>query len=83
MKIACKGYSLEEAKALGRKLKYKGDFREFLFGLNVELEHSDITGGDLEQTAKILLAHLKENKHYYSDGLKRGFFDKKELGLEG
>lgn len=34
-------------------------------GMNVELEHSDITNGDPILTAKIAMAHLRENKEYY------------------
>jgi hypothetical protein len=82
MKIACKGYGLEDAKVLAKKLKYKGDFKEFLFGLNVEGEHRVLTGGDLEKTAMIGLVHLSEKKNYYMDGYRKGFFDKKELGIE-
>ena len=81
MKIACKGFGLDEAKALAKKLRFKGDLREFVMGLNVELEHKDVTQGDLELTAKIVLAHLKERKDYYIFGLKTGFFEKKELGI--
>lgn len=34
-------------------------------GLNVELEHRDVTGGDPILTAKIALAHLRERPDYY------------------
>ena len=82
MKVACRGFTLVDAKGVAKELKYRGDFTEFLFGLNVEGEHGDVTNGDLRLTGKIVLAHLKEKRNYYSDGLKRGFFDRKELGLE-
>lgn len=39
---------------------------EFYEGMEEETEHYDITGGDLVTTAKIVLAHLKENPKYYS-----------------
>lgn len=39
---------------------------EFYDGMKEELEHKDITGGDPVLTAKIVLAHLKEDRHYYS-----------------
>lgn len=34
-------------------------------GLNIELEHSDITNGNLILTGKIAMAHLLENPRYY------------------
>jgi hypothetical protein len=42
------------------------DLDEFCDGMLVELEHTDVTGGDPVQTAKIVLAHLKERPDYYS-----------------
>ena len=39
---------------------------EFKCGMKEELEHTDVTGGDREMTKKIVLAHLKEDPHYYS-----------------
>ncbi len=39
---------------------------EFKVGMKEELEHSDVTGGDKETTKKIVLAHLKEDPHYYT-----------------
>ena len=39
---------------------------EFLKGIEVEMEHNDITHGDPVTTAKIVLAHLKEMPDYYS-----------------
>lgn len=39
---------------------------EFYDGMKEEMEHKDITGGDLVETAKIVLAHLKEDRHYYT-----------------
>lgn len=39
---------------------------EFIHGFNDELEHSNITGGDPVATAKIAIAHLQEDPHYYS-----------------
>lgn len=43
---------------------------EFRHGMKAEQEHQDITGGDRIMTAKIVLAHLKEDPRYYSK-LKR------------
>lgn len=39
---------------------------EIYQGMKVELEHTDVTGGDLVQTAKIVIAHLNEDRKYYS-----------------
>ena len=38
---------------------------QLLKGLTVELEHIDVTNGDLLLTAKIALAHLRELPDYY------------------
>jgi hypothetical protein len=35
-------------------------------GMRVEMEHKDVTGGDPVLTAKIVLAHLREEKDYYT-----------------
>ena len=46
--------------------------KEFVMGLNVELEHgkidpqTDVTGDDELLTAKIALAHLREFPDYYT-----------------
>ncbi len=53
--------------------------REFLDGLNIELEHgkvnpmTNVTNNDLILTAKIALAHLNEFPNYYNKeyGLKK------------
>jgi len=39
---------------------------EFYQGMKEEMEHRDVTGGDLVLTAKIVLAHLREDASYYS-----------------
>ena len=46
--------------------KYPFDPKELKMGLKVELEHKDITGCDPVMTMKIVLAHMKENKRYYT-----------------
>ena len=43
--------------------KYSLD--QFVKGMNVELEHADVTLGSPMLTAKIVLAHLKELPDYY------------------
>ena len=40
--------------------------KEMKKGMEVEKEHNDITKGDKEMIHKIVMAHLKEDKHYYS-----------------
>lgn len=37
---------------------------EFHLGMNIEMEHFDVTKGDLKKTAKITLAHLRELPDY-------------------
>ena len=44
----------------------KYDPEQFHMGMNVELEHRDITRGNLLLTAKIVIAHLKEVPDYYT-----------------
>ena len=39
---------------------------QFLKGLLVEQEHRDVTMGDVETTAKIAFAHLREFPNYYA-----------------
>lgn len=58
----------EQATALGDF--YKIDFNvikfdEWLSGLNIELEHLNVTGNSLKSTAKIVIAHLLEDPRYY------------------
>ena len=58
-----------EIKGLDRKLGFSWEdysIDEFKMGMKEELEHKDITHGNLIQTAKIVLAHLKEDKEYYT-----------------
>jgi hypothetical protein len=43
---------------------------EFLNGLNIELEHRFLTGGDPSDIALIALDHLRENPRYYTELLK-------------
>ena len=68
-------YNLKDALYIGDKLGV--DFskftpREFLDGINIELEHgtvdslTNVTDDDLIMTAKIALAHLNEFENYYN-----------------
>ena len=75
-----KTFNLSEARDLATRLNV--DFsaagytaQEFLAGLHVELEHgrvdthTDVTGDDGLTTAKIVLAHLNENRMYYDKNI--------------
>ena len=65
-----KTFNIDEARELLQSLnpdwKDKYSIDEFLIGMNEELEHSNITGGDPIMTAKIVLAHLNEHIDYYT-----------------
>lgn len=67
--------AFEIGSALGVDWK-KISLEQFRVGLGVEMEHADVTGGDPLKTGRIVLAHLKENREYYSKlkraGLERG-----------
>lgn len=58
--------SKEEAKRIYDYMEYDFDFSEFVVGINVELEHQDVTEGSLLKTAMIAAAHLRENPKYYT-----------------
>ena len=75
-----KKFTAQEAEDLGKRLGVDWNSAgfsagEFLAGLNVELEHgtvdpeTDVTGDDPLTTAKIALAHLKENRLYYDKNI--------------
>lgn len=73
-----------DAKRIYDKMGYDFDFNEFLLGMNVELEHQDITKGNIVKTAKIAAAHLKEKPNYYTL-LKKYIETKNEqlVGIDG
>ena len=56
----------EEAMQVYKNMGYNFDPNEFYTGMNVELEHQDVTDGSLVKTAMIAAAHLRENPKYYS-----------------
>ena len=66
VKVAQNEVSEAEAKRIYKHMHYTFDFNEFLMGMNVEMEHKDVTEGDLTMTAKIAAAHLNENPKYYT-----------------
>lgn len=72
-------YDLDQvAKELGIDWE-KFDKEEFKKGMEVEMEHKDITNGSPILTGKIVLAHLKEMKDYYT---KLATIEKKEVEIE-
>ncbi len=68
--------SREEAKRFYDYLNYNFDFEQFYMGINVELEHQDVTEGSLVKTAMIAAAHLKEVPNYYT--LLKKYVEKKQ-----
>jgi hypothetical protein len=61
-----KKISREASDKILDKMGYKFNPTEFHLGMNAELEHQDVTHGNVVQTAKIAAAHLRENPKYYS-----------------
>jgi len=64
MKIT-KAQAIKVGNRLGVNWK-EVDVNEFTKGMNVELEHRDVTKGNLLLTGKIALAHLREWSDYYT-----------------
>ena len=56
----------EDAMQVYKNMGYEFDPTEFHIGMNVELEHQDVTDGSLVKTAMIAAVHLRENPKYYS-----------------
>lgn len=57
-----------QAIKLGKEFRINFDvvpIDEWHAGLNIELEHTDVTDGSFHRTAKIAIAHLKEYPDYY------------------
>ena len=52
--------------AVLKKMGYTFDPKEFHMGMNVEMEHKDVTNGNVVKTAKIAAAHLTEKPNYYT-----------------
>ena len=65
-----KKISRETSDTILTKMGYNFSPTEFFLGMNTELEHQDVTHGNVVKTAKIAAAHLKENPKYYSLLLK-------------
>ncbi len=85
--MATKNFTTEEARAIGVQIGIdfdQFDFEQFRHGLEVEMEHgsqwgqeTDVTNDDPITTGKIVWAHLKEIKDYYTR------LDKMEAEAEG
>lgn len=73
--------SEEEAKRIYGYMEYDFDFKEFVMGMNVELEHQDVTDGSLVKTAMIAAAHLREVPNYYT--LLKKFVETQQEQLVG
>lgn len=58
--------SRSTSDAIMKHMGYTFDPEEFHKGMNVEMEHRDVTKGNIAKTAKIAAAHLKENPKYYT-----------------
>lgn len=62
----------DQAKDLMKDLGKNFDLAEFSVGMEEELEHKDVTKGDLELTAQIVAAHLEEDSKYYTKLFEAG-----------
>jgi len=58
--------SRQISDAILKKMGYKFNPEEFHKGMNVEMEHQDVTNGNVVKTVKIAAAHLTENPKYYT-----------------
>ena len=61
--------SKQRAKRVGDRLNVDWGITsldEFTKGMNVEMEHKDVTRGSLIKTGRIALAHLREIPDYYT-----------------
>lgn len=69
-------------EGIAKKLNYAGDLEQLKQGIKIEFEHKDIIGDDVEKSAKIAIAHLKEIPDYYTKlkKMESGFNDLPEGG---
>jgi hypothetical protein len=66
--MAAPSVSLADARRIGEELSVNWSVvpvEEFRGALATELEHADVTHGDLAVTGRIALAHLREDPGYY------------------
>ena len=78
-----KKISRETSDKILSRMGYNFSPTEFFLGMNTELEHQDVTHGNVVKTAKIAAAHLNENPKYYSLLMKHVEKKKKEEQLVG
>jgi hypothetical protein len=71
----------EEVMRVYKNMEYDFDPNEFYMGMNVELEHQDVTEGSLTKTAMIAAAHLREIPNYYT--LLKKYVEKKQVKEDG
>jgi hypothetical protein len=65
--------TIEQSKRVGKKLNVNFDIidvKTLQTGINIEMEHSNITKGSITLSAKIALAHLEEFPDYYQELIK-------------
>lgn len=65
--MRCRKFTLTEAHKLRKFVRLPKGIpdKEWLYGLNVELEHADVTKCARIPTAKIAAVHFREVKNYY------------------
>ena len=71
----------KEAMRIYKNMGYDFNPAEFYTGMNVELEHQDVTDGSLVKTAMIAAAHLRENPNYYT--LLKKYIEKSSVKEDG
>jgi hypothetical protein len=80
-----KKISKAKALELGKKIGINFndiDIEQFRMGVPVELEHRNVTHGNLITTGRIALAHLEEIPDYYTrlDKMEEGYKRSKKHG---
>jgi len=70
-KMARGGFTVDEAHVIAHRIgidfaREKFTAAQLARGMNVELEHADVTKRDAAKTAHIAIAHLREKADYYS-----------------
>jgi hypothetical protein len=63
--VALPRITTRTAEAAAARIGYRGDAERLRVGMQHELEHNDVTRGDLVKTAMIAVAHLRERRDYY------------------
>lgn len=58
--------NIDEIKRIADKYMFSGDLEQLKMGVEVEQEHAQTVGYDLDTTIRIALDHLKEDALYYT-----------------